>query len=58
MPVVKLMLMFGVVLIGLGLVLMLTPGPGAMFLFPGVVLVVAASVLLLAGGRREVSEPR
>ncbi len=52
------MLMFGVVIIGLGLVLMLTPGPGATFLFPGVVLVVAASVLLLAGGRREVSEPR
>jgi hypothetical protein len=49
------MLVFGVVLIALGLGLMLTPGPAAMFLFPGVVLVIAALVLLLAGGRREVS---
>ena len=52
------MLVFGVVLIGLGLALMLTPGPGAMFLFPGVVLVIAALVLLLAGGRREVPSRR
>jgi hypothetical protein len=51
---VKLMFVFGVVLIGLGLVLMLTPGPGAMLFFPGVVLVIAASALLLAGSRREV----
>lgn len=55
---VRLMLVFGVVLIGLGLVLMLTPGPGAMLLFPGVVLVIAASVLLLAGARRGASQPR
>ena len=55
---VKLMLVFGVVLSGLGLVLMFTPGPGAMLLFPGAVLVIAASVLLLAGGRRGVSSPR
>jgi hypothetical protein len=53
-PVLKLMLVFGVVLIGLGLVMMLPPGPGAVFLLPGVVLVIAASVLLLTGGRREV----
>jgi hypothetical protein len=53
--VVKLMLVFGAVLVGLGLVQMFTPGPGAMFLFPGVVLVIAASVLLLAGGRRGAS---
>jgi hypothetical protein len=55
MPVVKLMLVFGAVLVGLGLVLLFTPGPGSMFLFPGVVLVIAASALLLAGGRRGVS---
>ena len=54
----ELMLVFGVVLIGLGLALMFTPGPGAMLLFPGVVLVIAASVLLLAGGRRGASSPR
>lgn len=51
----KLTLVSGVVLVGLGLVMMLTPGPGAMLLFPGVVLVTAASVLLLAGARRGVS---
>jgi hypothetical protein len=46
------MLLSGLVLTGLGLLLMLTPGPGAMFLFPGMVLVVAASARL-AGSRRE-----
>jgi len=51
---VKLMLVCGLALMGLGLVLMLTPGPGVTFLFPGVVPVIAASALLLAGRRREV----
>jgi hypothetical protein len=53
---VKLMLVFGVVLIGLGLVLMLTPGPGPMLVFPAVVLVVAASAFLLAESRQEVPQ--
>ena len=51
-------LVFGLVLIGLGLVLMIMPGPGAMLLFPGAVLVIAAPVLLQAGGRRGVSSLR
>ena len=49
----KTMLAFGLVLTGLGLLLMLTPGPSVMFLLPGVVLVIAASTVLLAGRRRQ-----
>jgi hypothetical protein len=51
---VKLMLAFGVVLIGLGLLLMVTPGPGALLFLPGVLLVIVTSALLLARRRREV----
>ena len=51
---VRLVLAFALVLTGLGLLLMVTPGPGAMLFFPGAVIVVAASALLMARRRRDV----
>jgi hypothetical protein len=49
---VKVMLVAGLILSAIGLVLIPLPGPGLLFLFPGLALTVVSAALLLTGRLR------